>query len=62
MLALYEVIATRKPMDNPGGLDPRRYMELLAYLLHENGLETGPRPLRGDPTQLAGLGFFRPAE
>jgi cytochrome c len=59
--ALYEFIATRKPMDNPGGLDPRRYLELLAYVIHENGLETGPRPLRGDAAQLAGLGFFRPA-
>jgi hypothetical protein len=62
VLALYELVQSQKPMDNPGGLDPRRYMELLAYILHENGFETGPRPLRADATVLAEFGFIRTAE
>lgn len=43
--ALYDLIRTRMPEDNPGGLSRREYAEVLAYIFKLNGLPPGDEAL-----------------
>ena len=45
---LFAFIHTRMPGNRPGGLDERQYVDVLAYLLHANGLPAGQRELNAD--------------
>lgn len=41
------IIRTSMPRDAPGKLKPLQYDAVLSFILHENGYEAGPDPLRG---------------
>jgi hypothetical protein len=46
--ALYEVISTQMPEDNPGSLAPGQYADVLAYIFKMNGMPPGSTAL--EPT------------
>ncbi|MCZ6917277.1 MAG: hypothetical protein O7I93_10910 [Gemmatimonadetes bacterium] len=46
--ALYQVISTQMPEDNPGSLAPEQYADILAYIFKVNGMPPGPKAL--EPT------------
>ena len=46
--ALYEVVSTEMPEDNPGSLAPEQYADVLAYIFKINGMPPGSTAL--EPT------------
>ncbi len=46
--ALYQVISTQMPEDNPGSLAPEQYADVLAYIFKINGMPPGSTAL--EPT------------
>ncbi len=57
LFALYEVISTTMPQDNPGSLKRRDYADLLAYILELNGLPAGETPLSTRRSRLNAIRF-----
>lgn len=53
---LFETVASLMPDDNPGGLARQVYVDVMAYLLAENGYPAGDRDL---PSDDEGLGRIR---
>ncbi|MGH9147503.1 MAG: c-type cytochrome, partial [Vicinamibacterales bacterium] len=49
---LFTYVSTRMPPTSPGSLGDERYAQVLAYLLQQNGVGTGTRPLPVNPEQL----------
>lgn len=49
---LFEYIAESMPEDRPGTLDALEYADLLAYILHLNGVAAGGEDLPPDPVAL----------
>lgn len=49
---LFELMRTQMPLDNPGGLLPDQYAEILAYLLQLNGFPPGDHALPSDAALL----------
>ena len=45
---LFEYIKTRMPQTAPGSLSDVAYLDILAFVLHENALQQGPRELTMD--------------
>jgi cytochrome c len=58
VLALLTALQTMPP-DRPGGLEPAGYIDLLAFILAENGFRIGEAALPGDPAALAEMGFHQ---
>src|ERR1700689_665674 len=48
--ALFTLISTQMPVNNPGSLSKTQYTQVLAYILAENGYPAGSAPL--DPAHL----------
>jgi mono/diheme cytochrome c family protein len=44
--SLYEMIAGTMPADNPGGLPPQEYADVVAYFLQLNGYPAGAEELK----------------
>jgi mono/diheme cytochrome c family protein len=42
---LFDVISSTMPQDNPGGLSPQQYADVIAFFLKSNGFRTGPEEL-----------------
>lgn len=42
---LYHIISTQMPLDHPGSLSETQYIEVLAYILQENGHKATDKPL-----------------
>lgn len=57
--ALFTELSTRMPPARPGALDTKTYSSILAYLLKENGLKPGARPLPADPAVISSLALPR---
>lgn len=53
--ALYELVATTMPEDEPGSLAPQTYADVIAYVLRLNELAAGSTELTPDPELLAGI-------
>lgn len=49
---LFEMIRSLMPDDNPGGLAKQAYVDVLAYLLAENGYPAGTTDLPSDEAEL----------
>lgn len=49
---LYRLIRTTMPFDNPGGLEPREYADILSYILELNGFPAGEEELPGESETL----------
>jgi mono/diheme cytochrome c family protein len=45
--ALFDVMSTTMPEDNPGALEPQQYGDILAYFLELNGYPAGAEDLPG---------------
>lgn len=58
---LYRVISTTMPFDNPGGLDPQEYADVLAYIFGLNGIPAGESELEGDDAVLKQIRIERPS-
>jgi mono/diheme cytochrome c family protein len=55
--AVYSFISQNMPRDDPGGLTPVQYVNVLAFLARSNGFTAGPTALPADPEVLTGMGF-----
>ena len=42
-------VSTKMPKNDPGGLDPQQYADVVAYLLRMNKMPAGDAELPGDP-------------
>jgi hypothetical protein len=59
---LYAVISRTMPLDQPGSLRPRQYVEVLAFLLSVNGYPTGERELGWDTHELSAIRIDPPRD
>lgn len=53
--ALYEVISTEMPEDDPGSLAPEQYADVLAYIFRMNGMPPGSTALDPTPSTLRNI-------
>ena len=51
----YSYIQSSMPVDNPGGLSARNYIEITAYILSRAGFPAGDEPLTADRELLEGI-------
>ena len=49
---LFDQLKTTMPEDNPGGLSPQQYTDIIAYIFKINGLPAGTQVLPADPEAL----------
>lgn len=52
-LDLYGIISTQMPQNEPGSLNRRTYVDIVAYLMQLNGVQAGTSPLTADSTVLS---------
>ena len=57
LYGLFEVISTTMPQDNPGSLDRRDYVDMLAYILELNGMPAGDQELSTGASRLRQILF-----
>ena len=57
---MFEVISDSMPEDNPGGLKPEEYADVIAALLKMNGLPTGQDDLPPSKDVLSTIRFEKP--
>ncbi len=55
---LYQYIRTTMPPTRPGGLPEQSYVDVLAYLLNQNGMPAGATNLPADTAALAAIAFL----
>ena len=53
----FQYISSKMPQDFPATLTPEEYVNVMAYVLSQNGFPAGAKPLTNDPTALAGIVF-----
>ena len=56
---LFKVISTTMPEDNPGGLKPQQYVDVVAYLLSVNRFTAGSTELQAEA--MNGVTIVKPA-
>ncbi len=56
---LFETVRSRMPFDNPGSLTRDTYADVLAYVLHRNGLPSGRTELPSDDAALRAIRIER---
>ena len=56
---LYELLSTTMPEDQPGGLKPQQYADVLAYIFELNGLPAGQGELSPEKEELAKITIER---
>ncbi len=54
---LYHTISTMMPQNDPGGLSPEEYRDVLTYFLRQNGYPEGDVELPADPGVLNSVKF-----
>ena len=54
---LFQVLVDTMPPDDPGGLDPEEYADVVAYVLSLNGYPAGEEDLPPDPLALREVRF-----
>jgi mono/diheme cytochrome c family protein len=52
---LYQFVSTKMPKNDPGGLDPQQYADVVAYLLRMNRMPAGDTELPPDANALTGI-------
>lgn len=57
---LFAYVSAGMPADNPGALSTTQYVNVIAFILSENGFVAGEEPLPEDPEALALIGFTQP--
>lgn len=57
LMEFYELIRTTMPVNSPGGLSPKQYVDLVAFLLQEAGFPSGQIELSQNTDQLAQIKF-----
>jgi mono/diheme cytochrome c family protein len=57
LFALFDVISTKMPEDNPGSLRRTEYVDMLAYILELNGMPAGDRELSTGASRLRAILF-----
>ena len=57
---MYEVISDTMPEDDPGGMKPEEYADVIAFLLHLNGFATGAAELPPSKEALSTIVFEKP--
>lgn len=62
VLSLFEQLRSTMPWDDPGGLEPETYVDVIAYLLELNDFPAGDRPLPAEEEVLGSLRIERPPE
>lgn len=50
----FSLVRGTMPLDNPGGLKPGEYVDLVAYLLEQNRAAPGPDSLKADTASMRG--------
>ena len=56
---LYQLMSTTMPEDQPGGLEPQQYADVLAYIFELNGLPAGQNELSPEKEELAKITIER---
>ncbi len=56
---LYQLLSTTMPEDQPGGLEPQQYADVLAYIFELNGLPAGQKELSPEKEELAKITIER---
>ena len=57
---LFDRIRTTMPQQKPRSLSDQTYVDILAFMLHENGVSVGDTPLQSDADSLSGV-IVKPA-
>jgi mono/diheme cytochrome c family protein len=57
---MFEVISDSMPEDDPGGMTPEEYADVIAYLLRLNGFATGQTELPASKDALSQILFEKP--
>ncbi len=57
---LFEIVSEKMPKDDPGGLTPGEYAQVIAYILKRNGLPEGKNELPADWELLKKIKFETP--
>jgi len=52
---LLSFLLEKMPKNNPGGLSPKEYTQVMAYLLKINAMPAGRLDLPADPAALKGI-------
>jgi quinoprotein glucose dehydrogenase len=52
---LFQYVSEQMPKNDPGGLAPEQYADVVAYLLRMNAMPAGAAELPPDPTPLAAI-------
>jgi mono/diheme cytochrome c family protein len=60
MWEMFEVISDSMPEDDPGGMKPEEYADVIAYLLRLNGFPAGPTELPTSKDALSLIRFEKP--
>jgi polar amino acid transport system substrate-binding protein len=58
--AVYDYMVENMPYDSPGGLEEKTYVDIIAYLLQENGHPAGSTELPVKPDILKTIKIVRP--
>jgi S-disulfanyl-L-cysteine oxidoreductase SoxD len=56
---LYDIVHTTMPEDNPGGLKPQQYADVIAFFLRLNGYPAGQNELKGTDEAMRAIKFER---
>lgn len=57
---LYEIMVEKMPKDDPGGLEPGEYAQILAFILRQNKMPAGKAELPADAAALKKVKFETP--
>jgi cytochrome c len=57
---MFDKIRKTMPQDNRGGLNPRVYLDIVAYMAKFNDIDVGKQELRNDPKKLKSLIIRKP--
>lgn len=55
LYAIYDLMRTTMPEDNPGGLQPQQYADITAYFLQLNDFPAGDEELPGNDEAMRGV-------
>ena len=59
---LHFIVSTTMPPSQPGSLSDAQYLDVLAYIIAENGVAAGTEPLRSEQSRLEGISLLRPED
>ena len=60
--ALFTKIRQTMPLDAPAALTSKEYLDVVAYILQQNGFPPGPDEMRSDPDELRNIRIVRSSD